>query len=65
MSTVEFEILVSRERAAELLGLKNHTLARWAMDDRYLPVVRCGRAVRYKLSDLDRFIADHTTPAAS
>jgi len=53
--------LLSRDEAAAFLGLKTQTLASWASSGRYpLPFVKVGRAVRYRLSDLEKFLADRT-----
>jgi excisionase family DNA binding protein len=58
--------LLTREQAAELLGLKPQTLALWAMRGLHLPVVKVGaRAVRYRLSDLERYLQEQTVPASS
>ncbi len=47
--------------AAEYLGVKPNTLAVWRTTGRYsLPYVKVGRLVRYRKSDLDRFIASRT-----
>jgi excisionase family DNA binding protein len=53
------------EQAAKYLGIERQTLAAWRCLRRYrLPFARIGRSVRYKRSDLDRFIASRTiTPA--
>lgn len=49
--------LVSREEAAEFLGVRPQTLATWASSRRYvLPFVKIGRRVLYRLSDLNAFI---------
>lgn len=49
--------LVSREEAAEFLGVRPQTLATWASSRRYaLPFVKIGRRVMYRLSDLHAFI---------
>ncbi len=57
--------LLTRQEAAELLGLRPQTLAVWAMDGRYLPVVRVGsRAVRYRSEDIEEFVAQQTIPAS-
>lgn len=51
----------TREQAAEYLGFRPQTLSVWATTGRYdLPFVRVGRSVRYRLSDLDAFIAART-----
>ena len=51
------ECLLSRQQAAEFLGVKEHTLAVWASNKRYnLPYVKVGRLVKYRYSDLLTFI---------
>ena len=55
------EILLTRKEAAELLGTTEGTLAVWACNKRYgLPMVKIGRLVKYKLSDLNAFIERRT-----
>lgn len=51
------EYLICRKRAAEFLGIKENTLAVWAVNKRYeLPFYKVGRLVKYKISDLEIFI---------
>jgi len=57
--------LLSRIEAAEFLNLKPQTLAIWSCTGKHLPVVRLGRTVRYRLSDLESFIQRRTTPATT
>lgn len=53
--------LLSRREAAEYLQIKEQTLAVWTCTQRYeLPIVKIGRLVRYKKSDLDKFIERRT-----
>ena len=54
--------LLTRSQAAEYLGLKPQTLALWFATNRYdLPVVKVGRnIVRYRRSDLERFLEQRT-----
>ena len=53
--------LLSREEAAEYLGVSPKTLATWHCRKRYpLPVVKLGRAVKYRVSDLEKFIESRT-----
>jgi excisionase family DNA binding protein len=53
--------LLSREQAAEYLGVKPQTLAVWKTSQRYrLPVVKVGSLVRYRLADLERFLESRT-----
>jgi predicted DNA-binding transcriptional regulator AlpA len=51
------EKLVTRRQAAELLGVREQTLAVWQTTNRYdLPIVKIGaKSVRYRLSDLRTF----------
>jgi excisionase family DNA binding protein len=54
--------LLTREQAATLLGVKSQTLAVWATAHRYnLPFIKIGRnKVRYRLADLEKWMADRT-----
>lgn len=52
--------LLTREEAAEYLGIRPQTLAKWAMTKKHkLPFVRVGKLVRYRIEDLEKFIADN------
>ena len=51
--------LLSRKEAAEFLGLKENTLAVWACNKTYyIPMFKIGKYVKYKLTDLIKFIED-------
>lgn len=53
--------LLTRRQAADLLCIAEGTLAVWTSTNRYpLPYVKVGRAVRYRRSDIDAFIASRT-----
>jgi excisionase family DNA binding protein len=53
--------LLTRKEAAEALGVRPETLAVWHCTGRYkLPVVKVGRAVRYRPADLERWLAART-----
>ncbi len=53
--------LLTRAQAAEFLGLAPQTLAVWATTGRHsLPMVKVGRAVRYRLSDLEQWLKSRT-----
>lgn len=53
--------LLTREQAAEYLGVQVQTLAVWATTGRYaLPFIRVGRLVKYRRSDLDAFLESRT-----
>ena len=50
--------LLNRTQAAEYLGVSKGTLEVWACTKRYdLPYVKVGRLVKYRLSDLQAFVA--------
>lgn len=61
--------LMTRQQAAAYLHLSVGILAVWASTRRYeLPFIKCGRAVRYRKADLDRWLAGRTVsphPAVS
>lgn len=49
--------LLTRKEASKFLGVKENTLAVWATNKRYnLPFYKVGRLVKYKISDLEKFI---------
>lgn len=53
--------LLTREQAAEYLGVTPRTLAVWACVKRYgLPYVKVGRLAKYRLADLNAFLARRT-----
>lgn len=53
--------LLTPEQTAELLGVALNTLAVWRTTARYpLPYVRVGRCIRYRLADVEKFIAAST-----
>ncbi len=53
--------LMTREEAAEFLGLKAQTLANWTCKGRSGPkAIRVGsRAIRYRRCDLEAYLAAH------
>ncbi|HUY31849.1 MAG TPA: helix-turn-helix domain-containing protein [Pirellulales bacterium] len=54
--------LLTREQAAEYLGVAVNTLTVWASTRRYdLPVIKVGRSVRYRQADLDIWLESRTT----
>jgi hypothetical protein len=69
MATAELvknDPLLDESAAAEMLGLKPQTLNSWRCTGRYgLEYVRVGRAIRYKLSAIQRFISDNTVNVAT
>ena len=66
MTTIERDRLLTRREAAEFLGMRTQTLAKWAVSGQHLPMVKVGsRSVRYKLSDLVAFVERQTVGASS
>ncbi len=56
------DVLVNRKAAAKFLNMSPNTLAVWDCTKRYdLKPIRIGRSVRYRQSELDRFIEDRMT----
>ena len=57
--------LLTRREAAAYLGVSEQTLAMWKCTGRYsLAYVKIGRLVKYRLSDLDAFIAYNASDAS-
>jgi helix-turn-helix protein len=56
--------LITALEAAALLGLSPQTLAVWRCQRRHLDFVKCGRAVRYKVSVIKHFLEDRTYKGA-
>jgi len=67
MSTATIPLgLLDENRAAEILGITAGTLSVWRCTKRYdLKYVRVGRAIRYRLADIERFIESRTVGAAA
>lgn len=59
--------LFTESEAAAFLNVKPDTLMKWRSTKRYaIPYTKVGSAVRYRLSDLEAWIASRTiTPEAS
>jgi len=49
--------LMTRREAADFLGVRPQTLAAWAMTGKHLRYIKVGRAVRYRQSDLEAWLA--------
>ena len=53
--------LISRNEAAEILGLSPGTLEVWACKKRYnLLYVKIGKLAKYRMSDVEQFIESRT-----
>lgn len=51
--------IFDRKTAAKYLGVSPNTLAVWACTKRYnLKYIKIGRAVRYRLLDLEKFVEE-------
>lgn len=51
--------VLDRKSAAKYLGLSPNTLAVWACTKKYnLRYIKVGRAVRYRLLDLEKFVEE-------
>ena len=58
--------LLTRREAAQWLGVSPQTLAVWASTKRYdLPMIKIGRYVRYRVEDLERWLANHLEGGAA
>ncbi len=65
LSTVSCPTLGTKA-AAEFLGLKEQTLHSWRCNRRYpLSFIRVGRRIRYRISDLEKFLTDRTDDGGS
>lgn len=61
ISSLNHDPLLTRQEAAEYIGVSAETLAVWHCTRRYrLPVVKIGSRAKYRKSDLDAFIARRT-----
>jgi excisionase family DNA binding protein len=54
--------LLNVDEAAAILGFKSATLYTWA-SERRIPTVKIGRALRIRLSTVERLIAEGERPA--
>jgi excisionase family DNA binding protein len=61
MNANEVDPLYDRTEAEVYIRVKRGTLASWAHHNRYgLPFIKVGRLVRYRKSDLDKWLASRT-----
>jgi excisionase family DNA binding protein len=54
--------LLDVNEAAAMLGLKRSTLYQWAYERR-IPVVKLGRALRFRMNTIQKLIRDSERPA--
>ena len=59
-ATTDRDQLVDRDTAAKELAVKKSTLEAWAARGRGPKFIKVGKAVRYRLSDLDEWLASRT-----
>lgn len=65
MPTIDPPRFLTTEAAAVYIGVKPQTLAAWRCLKRYpIPFTRVGRLVRYKVADLDRWLASRVENGA-
>lgn len=58
---MESRELLTAKQAADLLGVSKQTLAVWRCEGRYdLRYVKVGACVRYRRSDLEKFLEQRT-----
>lgn len=56
------EPLLTTKEAAELMGIKENTLTIWRNTDRqHIPYIKIGRAIRYKRSDIVKFLTERAS----
>lgn len=61
MTTSTYPALLTPEQAADILCVSPHTLAVWRSSGRYeLPFIKTGRLVRYRIDDIEAFIASRS-----
>lgn len=54
--------LLTVDQVSECLGVRSSTIRRW-IHQRRVPVVKLGRAVRFREEDVERLIRDGLRPA--
>ena len=61
---IQHSPLLTRKQAAEYLGVESRTLDVWACTKRYnLKFIKVGRLAKYRIQDLDDFLAKRTVCA--
>ncbi len=65
-STAHLDRLLTEAEAAEIIGFSKNTLRAWRVSGRLNklippPFIKCGRAVRYRLSDLQTWMDGQIT----
>lgn len=57
MGNMEGNVLLTRRDLSEFIGVSDRTLRRWEQKG-YLPRVKIGNSVRYKMNDVRKLIED-------
>jgi excisionase family DNA binding protein len=57
--------LLSQRDAARLISVSTRTLERWRVQGVPLRFVKLGRTVRYRLEEIERFVASRTVRSTS
>lgn len=60
MAAEQYDKLLNQKEVATWLGCSEAWLEQARFRNTGIPVVRLGRACRYKTSDVQRYIAEHT-----
>lgn len=61
MATATVRDMLTENQAAEMIGLQPGTLTNWRSRGVYgLPFVKVGRLVRYRRSDVEKWLASRT-----
>jgi excisionase family DNA binding protein len=61
----ERDPLFTEVQAAEFLNLSVRTLQAWRVTGSKIPFIRCGRAIRYRSSDLAAWVSANTVTSTS
>jgi excisionase family DNA binding protein len=59
------KLLVTEREAAEMLGVRPRTLQAYRLSGGGAPFVKLGRLVRYRISDLEAWAAEHLRTSTS
>lgn len=54
--------LLTPNQVAEATGIRIGTLKKWRLERTNLPFIHVGRSVRYRLSDVEDYLASRTVP---
>lgn len=55
--------LLNQKQVAELLGMSEAWLEMSRFKGTGLPYIKMGRAIRYRESDIHKYVEEHTVPA--